>query len=405
MHPPCVVKAFCMKTLKVALLLCVSTAVLAANPPAKKAVAPSVSTASYVITNDDLPFKAGATSGTLFTIASDGSLSNPNRISLGNSGAGGGYYNAARVSVLQSSTDACAFLSSGGGGTITVIDLATQQNIGTYTGSDSDAGIANGIGLVNNGTYLYASYSSSNTVATFAISSGCTLTFLGDISPIGLHTGNVKGMAVHGNVLVLTYGDGSIQSFNVANGIPVSNGDLQNATGYTTSRFPTGVDITKDGHYAIFGDMASDSSVEVSDMSSGKLTKTKLYSVGTGQNSDSIYLSPDETLLYIANTGNGRVSAAFFNATTGAVTPGCISATLKQFDNKWIFLSSPVTQLNSGTGSVLYLAEFGSSSGVAVVDVTSSGGKCTLTEAKNSPVQDPDSTTLLSIQVYPPRSF
>ncbi len=207
------------------------------------------------------------------------------------------------------------------------------------------------------------------------------------------HSGNIKGMAVHGNLLVVTYGDGSIESFNVSAGIPVSNGDLQNATGYNTDRYPNGVDITQDGHYAIFGDQSTTSTVEVSDISSGKLTKTVLYNVGNAGNSNNVLLSPNETLIYISNTG------------TGKVTPGCTSGTLKGFDTNWIFLSSPVTELNTGTGSVLYVAEFGVFSGMALLDVTFSAGKCTLTERKTSPVIDPNSTSLLSIGVYPPRQF
>jgi hypothetical protein len=54
---------------------------------------------------------------------------------------------------------------------------------------------------------------------------------------------------------------------------------------------------------------------------------------------------------------------------------------------------------------VLYLAEFGSNSGIGVVKVASSAGKCTLTEAANSPVVDPNSTSLVSIGFYPARSF
>jgi hypothetical protein len=37
--------------------------------------------------------------------------------------------------------------------------------------------------------------------------------------------------------------------------------------------------------------------------------------------------------------------------------------------------------------------------------VSSAGGKCMLKEAANSPVADPDSTSLLSIGTFPPRSF
>ena len=361
------------------------------------------SAAFFLITNNDLPPKTAATSGTVFTFASDGTPQNPFHVSLGGSGAGGGYFNSNRVSVLRNS--ACAYLSLGGAGEIGGVDLQALRDIGNFPGSSTDIGIDNGIGLVNNSTYLYASYSSSNTIATFAILSGCALNFLGDISPLGKNSGNVKGMAVHSNMLVVTYGDGSIESFNVAAGIPVSNGDLQNATGYVHSSFPTGVDITADGDFAIFGDQSSTTTIEVSDISSGRLTKTVLYNLGAAGDSASIYLSPDETLLYIANTSVGRVSAAFFNATTGKISRGCMSKPLKGFDRNWVFLSNPVTESNRGTGSVLYLAEYGASSGIAVLNVTASGGICSLTETAASPVNDPDSTSLLSVGVYPPRQF
>jgi 6-phosphogluconolactonase (cycloisomerase 2 family) len=392
-----------MKTLGflLPLALCLQWAVVAeAGTPASKPATPS-----YLITNDDLPTKIGATAGTVFTIASDGAPQNPFKVTLGGAGGAGGYFTANRVSVLQSTTYACAYLSIAAAGEVGAVDLNALQDIGNFSASSTDSGVDNGIGLANNGTYLYASFSTSNTVAAFAILPGCSLNYLGEISPLGKNAGNVKGMAVHGNTLVIAYGDGSIESFNVSAGIPVSNGDLQYATGYFTSRYPVGVDITQDGHFAIFGDQSNTTTVEVSDISSGKLTKTVLYNVAAAGNATSVYLSPDETLLYIANTSVGKVTAAFFNATTGKVSPGCTSATLKGFDNNWVFLSSPVTELNTGTGSVLYLAEYGAFSGMAVVDVTSSGGKCSLKETKASPVIDPNSTTLLSIGVYPARRF
>jgi hypothetical protein len=391
-----------MKTLGflLPLALCLQWAVVAdAGTPASKPAIPS-----YLITNDDLPPKI-AFGSTFFTFASDGTPQNPYKVILGGVGTGGGYFTANRVSVLQSSTEACAYLSLGGSGEVGAVDINALQDIGNFSAASTDSGIDNGIGLANNGIYLYAAFSSSNTVGTFAILPGCSLNFLGDISPIGKNAGNVKGMTVHGNILVLAYGDGSIESFNVSAGIPVSNGDLQNATGYFTSRYPAGVDITKDGHFAIFGDQSNTTTVEVSDIPSGKLTKTVLYNVAAAGNATSVFLSPDETLLYIANTSVGKITAAFFNPATGKVSPGCTSATLKGFDTNWVFLSSPVTELNTGTGSVLYLAEYGAFSGVAVVDVTSSRGKCTLRETKTSPVIDPNSTTLLSIGVYPARQF
>jgi 6-phosphogluconolactonase (cycloisomerase 2 family) len=392
-----------MRFLRFLVLLALSAALVGVAPAGGQSATASA-VPSYVITNDDLPPKI-ATSGTFFTLAADGTPQNPTRVSLGGVGAGGGYFAANRVSVLHSDTQACAYLGLGASGEISVVDINALRDIANVQAAPTDSGIDNGIGLVNNGSYLYASFSTSGTIATFSIGSGCALQFLSDISPVGKHLGSVKGMAAHGNLLVVTYGDGSIESFTISSGVPVSNGDLQNATGFFTDRYPTGVDITQDGHYAIFGDMSTTTTVEISDISSGKLTRTILYNFGTAGNSNNVVLSPDGTLLYIANTASGQVTAAFFEAATGKVSRGCTSHRLKGFDNNWIFLSSPVAELASGTGSVLYLAEFGSQSGIAVIDVTSSGGKCTLTEASTSPVQAPNTTFLLSIGVYPPRSF
>jgi len=357
---------------------------------------------TYLITNDDPPRKIGASSGTVFTIASDGTPQNGTKVTMGGSGAGGGLFNANRVSVLRDSP--CAFLSINGAGEVGGIDIGALQDVGNTAGSSTDSGLPDGIGVVNNGSYLYASFSASQTIGAFSIMPGCSLTFLGDISVAGKQAGNVKGMATHGNMLVVTYGDGSIESFDITGGIPVSHGDLQNATGFNTSRFPAGVDITQDGHYAIFGDLSTTTTIEVSDISSGKLTKTKLYDVGAAGNAVSIYLSPDQTLLYVANTNVGKVSAVFFNAATGKVSRGCTSAKLRGWPDDWQFLTSPVTQLNTGTGSVLYMAEYGALAGIAIVNVSSSGGKCTLTEAAASPLLAP-TTTLLSIGVYPARQF
>ena len=391
-----------MKSAAFFLVLCLAFN-FAAWAQTNRPVTPSGIT-PYLITNDDSPPKV-ATSGTFFTLATDGTPDNPVRVSLGGVGAGGGYFAAGRVSTVANSIAHCAYLSLGGSSEVSAVDIRTLQDIGNFSASLTDSSFDNGMGLVNNGHYLFASFSTSNTIAAFSIQSGCGLQFLGSAAALGSHGGGVKGMAVHGNLLVVANGDGSIQSFNVSAGTPVSNNDLQDATGFATDRYPNGVDITKDGHYAIFGDMSTTTTVEVSDISSGKLTKTVLYNLGPAANSNNVLLSPDETLLYIANNSVGRVTAAFFNKTTGKISTGCTSRILKGFDNNWVWLSSPVTEHRFGTGSPLYLAEFGSISAIAIVDVSSNAGKCTLTETSPSPIQAPNTTNLLSIGFYPPRTF
>jgi 6-phosphogluconolactonase (cycloisomerase 2 family) len=220
------------------------------------------------------------------------------------------------------------------------------------------------------------------------------------VAATGVNGGTPDGMASRGNLLVITYEDGSMESFNVAAGLPVSNDDLQLSTGYATDNLPDSVQITSDGHYAIFGDDSTTTTVEVSDISSGSLIPTVVYNLGTSFNSNNILLSPDESLLYVTNNTSGQVTAAFFNVLTGIVSPGCNSRTLKQFDNTWIYASGLGTASNTGTGQQVYVAEYGGPSSIGIVNVTSSGGQCTLKEASLSPVTVEGASALMSFTVY-----
>ncbi len=364
----------------------------------------------YVITNDDGTvhtyasfFLAGGTQGAP-------TLTYQQSVNTTGLGIGGGFFGTPRLTMLPSSSAQCLFLSDAGTGDIAAFNIQSQSVVGTFQGSSNDNGTSNGIGIVMNQNYLYAGFSLSNSIATFSVGSGCQLTFLGDITVAPLNGGWIAGMALNGNILVVTYIDGSIQSFNTASGIPTPNNDEQNSTGFASAFFPDSVDITQDGHFAIFGDAAVPTTVEVSDLSSGKLAPTVMYILGTatnaigpGINSANVRLSPDESLIYIGNSQNSYVSAAFFNKNTGKVSPGCISPPLTNFYNPWSYVGALQTRDTTGTGNVLYVAEFGSS--IGIINVTSTGTTCTLTEAAGSPVSDDFSPGLLSIQVVPPRPF
>ncbi|MFZ0479172.1 MAG: hypothetical protein WAL71_08480 [Terriglobales bacterium] len=357
----------------------------------------------YLVTNNDNgPGEPDI--ATFFTIAADGTLSDPMPVTLAGEGIGGGYFAANRVSVLNNPGSPCVFISEASTNTIAGVQALTQTVAGDFSASHTDNGADNGIGMVLNGSYLYASFSTSSTIATFAVQAGCELQFLSDISPAGLSGGAPKAMALYGNLLVVTYGDGSIESFDISGGLPVSNGDEQNATGYASDDFPDGVVITPDGHYAIFGDDASGAAVEVSDISSGQLAPTVLYGLPSGLNSNNVLLSPDGTLLYVSNNTSGQVSAAFFDAATGTVSGSCTSAELRGFDSTFSFLATLATPAPTGTGSELYVAEFGQPSAIGIIQVGSSSGHCTLTEAAGSPVSAP-SNGLLSIGVVSTESL
>jgi len=76
---------------------------------------------------------------------------------------------------------------------------------------------------------------------------------------------------------------------------------------------------------------------------------------------------------------------------------------LSGFYNPWSYIGGLATRDTTGTGGVLYAAEFPAS--IAIITVTSDGSTCTLTESSASPVIDNFSGGLLSIQTFPPRPF
>jgi sugar lactone lactonase YvrE len=372
---------------------------------ALSAMASAASQPHYVVTNDDVPF---ANSVTFYTVDANGLLALKGKVSTGGWGIGGGYFAANRIAALDNATDQCVYASDASTGDVAGIDANTLIVAGRTSGSASDSGGANGIALAANSQYLYAGFSSSNTIGTFQVQAGCTLSFVNDISVAGLQGGFIGAMAIHGNIMVVTYGDGSVESFNISSGTPIPNGDEQNSTGYLRSQganYPNDIKITKDGRFALFGDTSTSTVIEVSDIGSGKLSKTAAFSLGAAINSSNILLSPDETLLYISNTQGDTVTAASFDASTGKISAGCTSGKLKGYSVSWSYLAGLALATNYGTGNTIYVAEFGATSSIGVIQVGSSGGKCTLTEGTGSPVKDPNSPGLLSIGAFPPRSF
>jgi 6-phosphogluconolactonase (cycloisomerase 2 family) len=359
----------------------------------------------YLVTNDDIP-PATSSSVTFYTVGTDGTLTLKGHVRTGQGGIAGGYFGANRINVLNSANAECVYMSQSLTGEIEGIVVETLKRGGHTKGSKQDTGSSNGVGLAMNAQYLYASFTDSNTIGTFQVQPGCAITFVGDITVGGLQGGVIDAMAVRGNMLIGTYGDGSIESFNISGGMPVSNSDRQNSTGSQGGNtFPNGIDITSDGHFALFGDTATSTVIEVSDISSGKLTPTVVYRLGKGISSSNIMLSPDETLLYISNTQGDKITAAFFDKGTGKLSEGCSSGFLKGYVSDWSYLAGLALEKTTGTGGVVYVAEFGAPSSIGMIRVKSSGGKCTLKELSSSPVSDLHSPGLLSIGTFPPRSF
>ncbi len=361
----------------------------------------------YVVTNDDLAYPF-PTSVSFYAAAPDGSLTLQQQIPTGGYGIGGGFFGADRIRVLDSGNQQCVYASEAGTGDIVGIGVSTLTIGGSAAGSSTDGGTSNGIGLVMNSQYLYASFTDSNTIGTFQVLGGCGLAFINDVSVSGLAGGIINGLAIHGSLLIATFTDGSIESFNISAGTPVSNGDEQYSTATLSSEdatYPNTIDITSDGHYAIFGDTSTSLVVEVSDISSGQLTPTVVHTSKASISSSNVMLSPDETLLYVINTQAGTVSALRFDKATGKLSGGCTSAPLRGLSVNWSYIAGLGLISQSGNGGGVYIAEFGITSGIAMVNLNVSGGKCSLQEASQSPFADPASLGLLSIGTFPPRSF
>ena len=352
----------------------------------------------YLIANND---NSQGNSASFYTVNADGSLTEAAVVSTGGTGLDGiGAVVTRRVNVLSSSTQSCAFVSNGGSSNVAAILIPSLTLAGTFHGGKGDSGAGGNIGLANNVKFLYASFIGSKTIATYQILSGCKLRFIRDVSAAGLSGGNMLDMAAHGNILVASFNDGSIGSFNIAHGAPLSNRDLQFSTAHMQDSNPIGgVDISADGHFALLGNVFNPL-VEVSDISSGKLTPTVVYrNIGTGSDSNSLWLAPNGTTLYVGNFFSGQVTAASFDPTTGVVSGGCTSNFLSGNN----FTSELATATQQGTGSPLYVAE--ADRNIGIVDVNVESGACSLTEQLDSPVNDPNTETLESVTAFPPRAF
>jgi hypothetical protein len=377
----------------------------------------AVTAPNFVVTNDNVK---GANTATIYQAA--GTPQAPTltlyaTIKTGGLGLGGGFYAQQSVALVLDGNKECAFVADAGSNDIAAIKLSLHSVVtGNFSGSKTDNGSL-GIGLAAKGQkFLYAAFTGSRTIATFSIQPGCVLTFVGDVPATGLRGGAINGMKVNKEIMVVAFGDGSIQSFNITKGAPVANSDLQTSKGYADFYgAPVGVDITSDGNFAIFGDSGAWVTVEISNLTAGTLAPTVVFGgphgiLGNGEDSSNVYLSPDERLLYIGSNYSGVLEAARFDSSTGKVSAGCTSAPLLGFGTTFDYTAGMALGNNAGTGSPVYVSEAPGGlnsppSTIAIVNVTVNGGACTLTESTGSPASDPASAALLSLSSFPPRAF
>jgi Lactonase, 7-bladed beta-propeller len=355
----------------------------------------------YVVTNDDIAFPL-PNGVSFYSEGANGALTFQAQVNTHSWGIGGGFFGANRVLSVSDGQQPCVYISQARSGSIAGVEVNTMALGGVTSGSFSDTGQSNGIGLVAQSGYVYASFTDSNTIGTFSIQGGCSLTFINDTAVSGLNGGFINAMATKGTMMIVTYTDGSIESFDISNGVPVSNGDSQFSTATLKTNdatYPNEIQITADRHYAIFGDTSTAVILEVSDISSGKLTPTKVYGSKNGISSSNILLSPDEKVLYVVDTQGDAVTAFAFEKNSGRLRYGCTSTPIRGQSSSWSYLVHAALVSDSGNGGGVYVAEFGGTSGIALIHLNVANGACALQEDVASPFLDPNSSGLLSIGV------
>lgn len=321
--------------------------------------------------------------------------------------------------------DVASFVINGNG---------TLTHVGNFTDPNASGQNKRGVGLAVDRRvgfpYLFASFTDESKIVYFKVDfRTCKLFFVSATPAAGASGGAAEGMMVSKqgpHIVAVAYDDGSIQSFKVSGGLLVATQAAFNSTGFVNQGgHPAGVDITKNGQFAVFGDNQFNTEVEVAAiLPSGQLQSPTVdyggaanasgVNLGPGSNSNNVWISPAVTsgynYLYISNNYSGQVTTAQLSSTgvVSAITT-CVGlftnpTTLKNPSSFWTFSAGIHTVLPTGTGQKIVVAEYGVPSSVALLKVQAATG-CTH-EVAASPFADPFSNRgLFSVSVFPSRPF
>lgn len=228
--------------------------------------------------------------------------------------------------------------------------------------------------------------------------------------PFASDTNPVQDMAIipSGNSSspggVLAFGNSAVSSYRYTkSGKAVQYGPYSSQGNVAT------VQVTPDGKFAVFGDKTTGSpQIEVYPIHSNKsLGKETVYSnLGPGSDSENLHFSPDQRFLYVGNRGSGQITTLKFDKTTGSVQYACISPTLNGFGSNWAATGGMDTEVATGAGGYLYVAEDAgglspySSIGVLAVDETTG---CT-SEISGSPFANKNSPGSFSLAAWSPKT-
>lgn len=349
-----------------------------------------------VVTNNDLK---GSNTITFFKFTGT-TLQNQGSGTTGGKGIGGGFAGLNRIVLGASGTTICGFVSDAGSDDIGVFKVVNK--VITKVGNFKDkhgSGKAQGIGLAVTRNFVFAAYSSTKNIGVWKILPGCKLKLSGTYKAADA----IAGMRAAPNfkVLVVGYGSGvnKVDSFSIA-----ANGKLKEHGPYPATAGTSGVDITSDSAFAIFGDTTSGKTqIEIYPINSdGSLGKDNNFggdgSLGTGVGSSNVWLSPDEKFLFVSNNTSKQVTSLGFTE-----SPSLSYISITSLNNPGNEITS-TAGINSILTGYIVVAEDGSpDSFVGLLQINSDGST---TEISGSPFKiSPGGPGLQSVMVGPPRPF
>src|SRR4029077_1514536 len=140
-------------------LVCAASLIGNAAERSPKQVQAPGSSPIFLVANQDL----GSPDPSFASIyqAQGNQLTFNNAFQTGGEGIQGGFFGTNKIASIPSLTAPCIYLSNAATNNIATATVPSFEFVDTFSGSDSDDGTDNGIGLAANSNYLYASYTTS----------------------------------------------------------------------------------------------------------------------------------------------------------------------------------------------------------------------------------------------------
>jgi len=217
----------------------------------------AVAGTAYVVTNDN---NQNGNSATVYKLdTNDGTMTQVRVLQTG--GLGMTNANASNVSQAITRTGSCVFVFDVGSSDISAFSGSTNYGkVGNYSNpslaSDDNGG---SIALAPDDSFLFATYSRTLNLASWAVNPDCSLTLVGTYFPSGGTSGLALKVTPNGKYLVVSsvgFEGAELFLINQATGELTDVNYLTYINSGTCEQigcFPNGIDITADSRFVVFG--------------------------------------------------------------------------------------------------------------------------------------------------------